>query len=296
MKKQIQGSLLLVLATVIWGSAFISQSAAMEYVGPFTFQGARCFMAVAALFITTLFTDRVHKDGKRFCRRWSNQKLWKAGIFCGIPLFLACNLQQVGLTEVDPGKSAFLTTMYIVIVPIISLFRGQKLNFTIPVSVVLSVIGLYFLSCVGVTQIATGDILLLGCALMFAVQITFVDKFAADVDPIRLNMIQSLVCAVLSTVVALILETPSWEGLSQCLLPLIHTGVFSMGLAYTLQIVGQKHLQASVASLIMSMESVFAVLFAWILPPYKTLSEWETIGCIFVFAAVVISQLPSRKK
>jgi drug/metabolite transporter (DMT)-like permease len=186
--------------------------------------------------------------------------------------------------------------MYIVIVPIISLLRRQKLSFTVPISVALGVVGLYFLSCVGVTQIATGDLLLIGCAFMFAVQITFVDKFAGNTDPIRLNLIQALVCSALSFVVAFILETPSWEGIMQCLIPLIHTGVFSMGIAYTLQIVGQRHLQSSVASLIMSMESVFAVLFAWLIPPHKTLSEWESIGCIFVFAAVIISQLPTRRK
>ena len=278
----------MVLATVIWGSAFVSQSVAMEYMGPFTFQGVRCFMAVVALFLTTLFTDRAKKDGMRFSQRWSNPKLWKADIFCGIPLCLACNLQQ-------PGKSAFLTTMYIVIVPIISLLRGQKMRLTIPVSVALGVVGLYFLSCVGVTQIATGDLLLLGCAFMFAVQITFVDKFAGDLDAVRVNLIQSLVCAVLSSATALFIEDPTWEGIRLCLIPLIHTGVFSMGVAYTLQIVGQKHLETSVASLIMSMESVFAVLFGWIFLS-KTLSSWETVGCIFVFAAVIISQLPSKKK
>lgn len=295
MKKQFHGSLLLILATVIWGSAFVSQSIGMDYIGPFTFQTARCFLAVIALFLTTLITDRLQKDGKSFRSRWSDRNLWKAGILCGIPLFLACNLQQLGLTQVDAGKSAFLTTMYIVIVPIISLFRGHKLSFTIPVSVVLAVIGLYFLSCMGVTQIAIGDILLLGCALMFAVQITFVDMFAGSTDPIRLNLIQSLVCAILSAIVTVFTEVPTWEGITQCAIPLIHTGVLSMGIAYTLQIVGQKYLQASVASLIMSMESVFALVFGWIFLQ-QSLSPWETIGCIFVFASVILSQLPTGKK
>lgn len=295
MKKQFHGSLLLILATVIWGSAFVSQSIGMDYIGPFTFQTARCFLAVIALFLTTLITDRLQKDGKSFRSRWSDRNLWKAGILCGIPLFLACNLQQLGLTQVDAGKSAFLTTMYIVIVPIISLFRGHKLSFTIPVSVVLAVVGLYFLSCMGVTQIAIGDILLLGCALMFAVQITFVDMFAGSTDPIRLNLIQSLVCAILSAIVTVFTEVPTWEGITQCAIPLIHTGVLSMGIAYTLQIVGQKYLQASVASLIMSMESVFALVFGWIFLQ-QSLSPWETIGCIFVFASVILSQLPTGKK
>ena len=133
-------------------------------------------------------------------------------------------------------------------------------------------------------------------AFMFAVQITFVDKFAGSTDPVRLNLIQSLVCAVLSAAVAVFTEDITWQSIRQCILPLIHTGVLSMGFAYTLQIIVQKHLQPSVASLIMSMESIFAVLFAWIIPPHKVLSPWEAIGAVFVFAAVIISQLPTRKK
>jgi len=295
MNKKISGIISLLFATVIWGSAFVAQSVGMDHIGPFTFQAVRCGLAVIGLLPVIWFADRKKADGKTFLSRWKDKQLWKAGLLCAIPLFLAVNLQQIGIIYTDAGKSAFLTTMYIVIVPIISLLRGQKLSFTIPLSVALAVVGLYFLSCMGVTQIATGDILLLGCALMFAVQITFVDQFAGDVDPVRLNLIQSLVCSVLSAIVTFFTESPTWEGIRQCAIPLIHTGVFSMGLAYTLQIMGQKHLQASVASLIMSMESVFAVLFGWLFLQ-QLLSPWETIGCIFVFAAVILSQLPTRRK
>ena len=192
------------LATVIWGAAFVAQSAGMEHIGPFTFQAVRCFLAVVALIPVIAVADILKKDGQTFLSRWKNKKLWKIGILCGIPLFLACNLQQVGLVDVDAGKSGFLTAMYIVIVPIFGLFSKKKPSILIPFSVLLAVCGLYFLSCMGVAQIALGDILLLGCAFMFAVQIFFVDKFATDLDPIRLNLIQALVCAVLSAIITVV--------------------------------------------------------------------------------------------
>ena len=294
MKKQIQGGLSLLLATIIWGSAFVSQSVAMAHIGPFSFQAIRCALAVLGLLAVIPFADRYKKDGSTFLKRFRSQKLWKAGVLCGVPLFLACNLQQLGLVDVDPGKSAFLTAMYIVLVPIIGIFRKQKITALMPISVMLAVAGLYCLSCIGVTEIALGDILLLGCALMFAVQITFVDIFAQDIDPLRLNLLQSLVCSVLSAVVMVFTEKPTFDGIWLSALPLAHTGFLSMGAAYALQIMGQKHLQANTASLIMSLESVFAVLFGWLILG-KTLTNWESIGCILVFAAVILSQIPTKQ-
>ena len=295
MKKQLKGSLYLILATMIWGSTFIAQSVGMDNIGPFTFQAVRCSMGVLAMLPMILISDKFKKDGKTFSSRWKNPKLWKAGLLCGIPLFLACNLQQVGLVNTDAGKSAFLTAMYILFVPIIGIFRKEKPSKLIPVSILLAVVGLYFLSCMGVTSIRLDDILLLTCALMFAVQITFVDIFAQDLDPLRLNLIQALVCAVLSTVVMFITEKPSIIAIGNCWFPLAYAGVLSMGLAYSLQIMGQKDLKPSLASLIMSLESVFAVLFGFILIG-ETLTLWEGIGSCFVFAGVVLSQIPTEKK
>ena len=267
----------------------------MDSVGPFTFQAARCFMAILVLLPISLFTDRNKRDGLTYLQRWTDKKLWKAGLLCGTPLFIACNLQQLGIAaDTGAGKSAFLTAMYIVFVPLIGLFRKQKLRWTIPVSVALAVFGLYYLSCVGVNSIGSGDLLLLGCAVAFAVQITFVDIFANAVDAVRLSMIQALVCTVLSSVCMFILETPTWSSILQGLLPIAYAGCLSMGLSYTLQIVGQKELEPSVASLIMSMESVFAVLAGGIILK-EHLNEWEIAGCILVFLAVIVSQLPKRK-
>ncbi len=294
MKKQLKGSICLILATVIWGSAFVSQSIGMSHIGPFTFQAVRCTFAAIAMLICTAIADLFKKDGQTFFSRWADKGLWKAGILAGIPLFLACNLQQVALVDVDAGKSAFLTAMYILFVPILSLFRGQKLTWQIPVSVLIAVAGLYCLSCVGLSSIALGDLLLLGCAVMFAVQITVIDLYAGDTDPLRLNFIQAAVCGVLSTAVMAFTDQPTWDSIGACMLPLLHTGVLSMGAAYTLQIIGQQSIAPSTASLIMSLESVFAVLFGWLILS-EILTVWEALGCILVFAAVILSQIPCKK-
>jgi len=287
--------MLLLLATVIWGSAFVSQSVGMDHIGPFTFQAVRCAVAFVGLIPVILIADRFKNDQKSFIKRWADLRLWKAGLLCGIPLFLACNLQQVGLVDTDAGKSGFLTAMYIVIVPLIGIFLKRKATIMVPISVALAVVGLYFLSCVGVTQVNTGDLLTIGCAVMFAVQITFVDIFAQDADALRLNAIQALVCAVLSACVMLFTETPTWSGIYSCTLPLLHTGLLSMGLAYYLQIIGQKHLDTTPASLIMSLESVFAAVFG-VLILHETMTGWEILGCVLVFAAVILSQIPVGKK
>ena len=151
MKNQLKGLISLLLCTVIWGSAFVSQSLGMEHIGPFTFQTVRCFLAVIALLPVILISDYIKKDSNRFFQKWADKKLWKAGILCGIPLFIACNLQQLGIAEdTDPGKSAFLTAMYIVLVPILGIFQGKKPTKWIPLCVLLAVAGLYFLSLLSI--------------------------------------------------------------------------------------------------------------------------------------------------
>ena len=295
MRKQLRGSALLLLATVIWGSAFVSQEIAMEHLGPFTFQACRCFVALTGLILIIAIFDRRNKNGIGFFRRWADPTLWKAGLLCGVPLFLACNLQQLGLAgDTGAGKSGFLTAMYIVIVPIIGIFRRKKPSVMVPVSVCLAVIGLYFLSCMGVTSIRLGDILTLGCALAFAFQITIVDIYAARVDALRLNAIQILVCTVLSAAAMLFTESPTWAGIRACVIPFAHTGLLSMGIAYSLQIIGQKDLPPAPAALIMSLESVFALVFG-ILILKEALTGWEILGCTLVFIAVILSQIPIPK-
>lgn len=296
MKNKLLGIIILLFTTIIWGSAFVSQSVAMEHMGPFSFQAIRCAIAAIGLLPVVAISDKLQATSISYWNGWKNKKLWIAGILCGIPLFIACNLQQLGLAEdTDPGKSGFLTAMYVVIVPIIGLFRKKKMSIMIPISVTLAVIGLYCLSCMGATTISTGDLLTLGCALMFAVQITFIDIFAESIDPFRLNTIQALVCTFFSGSIAIFTETVSWQGIGASIIPLIHTGFFSMGLGYAMQIIGQKKTDPTLASLIMSLESVFAVIFGWIFCSDK-LTVSESIGCILVFSAVIVSQIEFNRK
>lgn len=295
MKKPVIGVFSILFATIIWGSAFISQKVAMSHMGPFTFQTARCTLAIIALLLAIAIKDLFSKDGSNFFKRWADKKLWKAGILCGIPLFIACNLQQVGLVDTDPGKSGFLTAMYLVIVPVIGIFRGKKATIMIPISVTLAVVGMYCLSCVGVTQINPGDLLTIGCALAFAIQITIVDIYADNVDALRLNTIQSAICAGLSCIVMFVTEEPTWNGIFTCSLELVHVGVLSMGLGYFLQIIGQRHLDTTPATLLMSLESVFAVVLG-VLLLNEPIDFWKILGCCLIFAAVILCQIPVKTK
>ena len=265
----------------------------MDHIGPFTFQAVRCALAVIGLLPVIALMDKL--GGRSFVKGWCDKKLWKAGLFCGIPLFIATGFQQVGLVYTSAGKAAFLTAMYIVMVPVLGLFLKRKFSFMIPISVALAVAGLYFLSCVGVTEVNPGDIVMLFCAVAFAVQILFIDRFAPQVDALRLNCLQALVCAVCSGILTVFTEEITVSGLLDCWLPLCYAGFLSMGAAYALQIVGQKYIEPTSASLIMSLESVFAVLSGWLLIG-ETLTSWEAIGCVLMFAAVILSQIPVGKK
>lgn len=291
MKKNLLGSISLLLATVIWGSAFVAQSVGMDHVGPYTFQAIRCAMAAIGLVPVIAIFDAGKNDGKSFISRFADKKLWMAGVLAGIPLCFAANLQQIGILYTDAGKSAFLTAMYIIFVPLIGIFLKRRPSPMIPVCVLLAAIGLYFLSCAGVSGINIGDICLLLCALAFAVQITVIDRFAQIVDPLRLNCIQAGVCAAGSALVMLFTEAPTLCGIAGSWWPMCYAGFLSMGVAYSLQIIGQKHLNPAPASLIMSLESVFAALSGWLFLQ-ETMTFEESVGCILVFLAVILSQIP----
>lgn len=290
-KNKLQGSIFLLLGTVIWGFSFIAQSVGMAQMGPFAFQSIRCLLAVLFLLPITLAFDR--GDWRASMQKWKNPQLWRVGLICGCALFAAATLQQLGLLYTDAGKAGFLTAMYIVLVPIIGLFRRKKPSRAALFSVALAVVGLYLLSCMGAAGINRGDLLLLGCALAFSVQINCIDALAGSLDGIRLNCIQCLVVAVLSAPFALALETVHLENILACWLPLAYSGILTMGVAYTLQILGQKRLEPTTASLIMSLESVFAALGGWLIL-HETMTPWETLGSCLVFTAVVVSQLPDR--
>lgn len=291
MKKQLSGVIALLGATVIWGSAFIAQSVGMDKIGPFTFQAVRCFLAVVFLFPASALFSR----GKPFWKSWADPALWRSGVICGLALFAASSLQQIGLVYTDAGKAGFLTAMYIVFVPFLGLFVGQRPGRNALLSLIPAIVGLYLLSCTSVSGINKGDVLLLLCAVAFSVQILLIDRHCAGLDGLKLNCIQALVVAVLSVPWALLTETVDASLIASCWLPLGYAGVLSMGVAYTLQIVGQKRVAPSAAALLMSLESVFAALFGWLLL-HETMTRAEELGCVLVFAAVLISQLPEKKK
>ena len=289
-KEQLKGILQLLFATLIWGCAFVAQSMGMDHLGPMSFQAIRSALAVLALVPVIFLMDRAPAA---FLPRWQDPKLWKTGILCGLSLFVAQGLQQVGLLYTEPGKAGFITAMYIVLVPVLGLFLGRKCGLRIWFSVALAVGGLYLLSCVGVTRVNLGDILILGSALCFAVQILLIDCLAQNLDGLRLNCVQFLVVTVLSALAAVLTEDFSWQGVLDCAVPLLYTGVLSSGVAFSLQILGQQHLPPEPASLIMSLESVFAVLAGWVLL-HQTLSPIELLGCGLVFTAVILSQTKSK--
>ena len=291
MKNRIRGILALLIATIIWGSAFIAQSVGMDYIGPMTFLAVRCSMGAAFLIpLSYLF----EKDKNAFMSNWMNPKLWKTGFICGLALFAASGMQQVGLVYTTAGKAGFITAMYIILVPILGIFLGNHPSPMAWVSVGLAVGGLYLLSCVGVSSVNIGDLLLLGCAMAYAVQITLVDRMVDDLDGIRLNFVQVLVCGVASAIAMFLTEDPDPANIYACFMPIAYAGILSTGIAFSLQIIGQKYLEPTPASLIMSLESVIAVLCGWLLL-HERMSKYEVFGCILVFIAVILSQIPIKK-
>ena len=292
MKTKVRGTFSLLFATLIWGSAFIAQSVGMDLIGPFTFQAIRCGLAVIFLILASLVFDK--SNLRQFAAKWANPQLWKSGLICGVALFVAASLQQVGLLYTDAGKAGFITAMYIVLVPVLGLFLKRKPPRSTLFSVALAVAGLYLLSCLGVSGINKGDLLMMGCALAYAVQITCIDLVAGDLDGLRLNCVQALVVTALSLPFTFLTEPLNMGNIAACWLPLCYAGVLSMGVAYTLQIVGQKALEPTTASLIMSLESVIAALCGWLILK-ESMTITELVGCGLVFGAVVISQLPEKK-
>lgn len=290
MKCNLKYTLMLVLTAVIWGAAFVAQSAGMEYVGPFTFNGTRCLIGALVLAPTALIMDK--KDG--VLTPWKDRNLVLGGLICGVLLFLATSTQQIGIITTSAGKSGFITALYIVLVPIFSIFLKKKPGKLIWLCVLLALIGMYFLCIDGELVLQSGDLWLFACAVLFALQILAVDKFAPNVDIIKLSCYQFMVSGVLS-VIPLVLEKPVLGDIFDCWLPILYAGVLSSGVAYTLQMEAQKKVKPTVASLIMCLESVFSVLFGFIIL-HERLTKREIIGCVIMFCAVLLTQVVPEKK
>lgn len=289
-------SLLLLLTAAIWGFAFVAQSVGMDYVEPFTFTTARSLIGGTVLL--PLIFYRGHAVGQSTRQR---RLCWKAalpgGIVCGILLCIASNLQQIGIQYTTVGKSGFITAMYIVLVPIIGMVFRKKTGRRIWFSVLLSVCGLYFLCMTGdgLTHLQKGDLYTLCCALAFALQILAVDHFAPLADNVMLACLEFYVCGICSLVPALLFEHPQMHLLLAAWLPILYAGVCSNGIAYTLQFFAQRGLPPAVASILMSMESVFSLLAGFLIL-HERLSGRELTGCVLMFAAIILVQLKGKEK
>lgn len=303
-----KGATLLLIGSFIWGTTFVAQSMGTNHLDAFSFNCIRNFIGVFALIPVLLWQVCTKKEGVNSVQNDVScntspvsalksvftKDLLLGGILCGTALCLASNFQQMGIETSTVGKSAFITTLYIVLVPLLGLFFKKKLPLQIWCGVILAMIGLYLLCMKNETFVLEiGDIYLLLCAFFFTIQITAVDYFAPKVNCIALSMVQFFVTAVLSGVCMLFHALPTWEDILGAAIPLLYAGILSSGVAYTFQIIGQKHLTPTVASLIMSLESVFATLTGWVIL-HEVLSTKESIGCGLVFVAVILAQLPIK--
>ena len=285
---------MLLCGAMIWGAAFVAQTVGMEYVEPFTFQGTRFLLGAVVLLPVIWFMDRRGNDKKPVtAEQW--KYLLLSGLACGLCIFAACSLQQLGLLYTTAGKSGFLTSLYIILVPIFGLLLKKKVSPWVWVSVLLAAGGLYLLCGGGSFSLEKGEIMTLGCAVAFAVHILVVDHVSPKVDGVRLSSLQFFVCGVISLIVMALTETPDWRGILSCWLPIAYSGILSSGVAYTFQIIGQARTEPVVASLLMSLEAVFAALFGWLLLR-QALSPLELLGCCLVFGGVLLAQLPGHKK
>lgn len=296
-KMSMKSAVLLSLTALIWGTAFVAQSAGMDYIGPFTFSCIRNVLGGTFLIPCIWFLDKFEKgnhpteEAKK--TREEKKMLVLGGVSCGIALFVASNLQQFGIQYTTAGKAGFITALYIVLVPILGMIFKKKVSARIWVSVVLATIGLYFLCMTGGFQISKGDFYIFLCALGFAIHIMVIDFFSDKTDGVKMSCIQFWICGILSAIPMFLFEAPKGTAIMAAAVPILYAGIMSSGVAYTLQIVGQKDADPTLASLILSLESVFAVLAGWLILRER-LSMRELFGCGLMFAAIILSQLPGK--
>ena len=308
-----------ILAAFIWGTAFVAQDVCADVIDTFTFNAIRSYVAVVVLLIIMAIFDRVNKDKPSLTaiqRKAANRQMWIGGICCGTALAIASNFQQAGISAgTDSGKAGFITALYVVLVPVFGLFFKRRVSLPTWIAVVLSVVALYLLCIKGDFSLAPGDLLILVCAVCFAIHILVIDHFTASVDGLRLSCVQFLVPAVLATVAKVvcvvlglngtgditsatsIFAMPDWDAILACTLPILYVGVFSSGVGYTLQILAQKDSNPTVVTILLSLESVFAVIAGAIILKQQ-MSVREYIGCAIMFAAVILAQIqfPTKQK
>lgn len=293
-KFMIRQSFILLMAATVWGVAFVAQSVGMDYVEPYTFIAVRNVVALAVLVPCAVFMRRGTQ--KVYHQKESKKALVIGGVCCGLCLFTASTLQQFGVKYTTVGKAGFITAMYLVLVPVFGIFLKKKTGLKVWIAVGLACMGLYLL-CItkGDFRLQKGDLYMLGCAAVFAVHILVVDHFSPLVDGVQLSCVQTLTNAILGTIMMLLLEQPHFSDILAAWLPILYAGALSSGVGYTFQIIGQKGMNPTAACLILSLESVISVLAGWLLL-HQVLTAREVAGCALAFAAIILVQLPERRK
>lgn len=294
--------ILLFITAVIWGVAFVAQSAGMDYVGPYTFNAVRCLLGGIVLIPCVFFLTRSAKREQKKDGTASKmpvmdrpKDLLIGGLICGFMMFVSTTLQQVGIAYTTVAKAGFITALYIIIVPILGIFLKRKAGLKIWISVVIALVGLYLLCMKGSLSLSKGDFLILICSICFAIHIMVVDHFTEKVSGTKLSCIQFLFAGALSSVLMFLFEEPHWADIGAAWLPICYAGILSCGVAYTFQIIGQRGTDPTIASLILSLESVVSVLAGWILLG-ETLSPREILGCVLMFGAIILAQINPKKQ
>lgn len=293
MTAKLKGSLCLLLCAIFWGMCFSAQSDAAQYIGPYTFVWLRSTITCLVLTAAYPVLNRLGGSGER--AQASGKQHLIVGALCGTFLVLATILQQIGLMTTTTAKSGFITALYIVIVPLMGILLKRRPPKTIWIGVAISLVGLYFLCGSGASSLCIGDLFTFGSALVFAIHITLIDRYGGSLDSVRLSAIQFGTAAVIAGVLTFLFETPTLDGVLACWMNVAYAAVFSGALGYTLQIVGQKTTDPTLASLIMCLEAVFAAFGGWLLLG-ETLSGTELLGCALMLSASVVAQLPEKKR
>ena len=296
LKKKSVNNVLLLLTALIWGAAFVAQSVGMDYIGPFTFNCVRSILGGIVLIPLIYVLDKQKKRNTSKVEKVEPNKKTLAigGICCGIFLMLGSSLQQIGIQYTTAGKAGFITALYILIVPILGMVVGKKAGIKVGIGVVIAVIGMYFLCMTSGFSIAKGDFYVLLGSIAFSFHILVIDHFSSKVDGVKMSSIQFFVCGILCSVPMILCEHPEMYSILQAWKPIAYAGIMSCGVGYTLQIIAQKNTDPTVASLLLSLESVFSVLAGWVILGEK-LSPRELFGCVLVFVAVILAQLPEKK-
>ncbi len=289
-KGAIRSNIMLIITALIWGSAFVAQYIGSSTLEPFSFNSVRMLIGGIVLLPVILLSDKLGISHPPQSAK-DKRDLLLGGVLCGVVLCAASNLQQFGIGETTAGKAGFITAMYIVLVPLISLFLGQKSGLTLWISVAVAAVGLYLLCVKENFTVNHGDFLIMLCAVCYAFHILLISHFSSRVDGVRMSCIQFWVAGIVGLPGMFLFETPTFAAIFDCRWALLYAGVLSCGVGYTLQILAQRDADPTVASLLMSLESVFSVLSGWIVLG-DVLSPKEAIGCVLIFAAVILAQLP----